>query len=633
MYQVVYSVLWSLNKIILSVTFALISWIFELFNKIGLDNKIIEVLFPFTEKISDSFVLIGSILTLLLFLMSIFLMIFPFSDIEPPAENAYQLVFRFALALLFVNFFRDFFEVYIFGSVKYTRNVSNGVSKNVTGFVNIIFDYYNSTYPNIGTSLKNYFQSIIKEYLNEFSNYNSADFLSKMCNVSIIILAACLFLFNLIKFLIFHFEKLLFTKVLLYLFPIPCCTLVTKKTSTVFMNYLKLIIINSCSLIFNLFMMYTIAAGLINLSKLQTDNSYSDEWQSLGNGLINNSFFSSTGFDRTVYLLLAMLIFTGAIKVAKKGSQYISQLFQTNGMVDTIRDGLGAVGAVVGTSMLALRTVNRGGGKSAMSGKMGTGDTDGMKAKADLQKQYNDSLADKSYMNGMTDAQKTHYMNYRKGSNGFDGISPKEAFALVNNDSKNLDRQINQAANENGLTKQENEDLKEMIGKNSEAFDNPNKAIDTGLDNIMMNRIANSGFSENEQALARQYYGNNKGKGYSPQEAYQFGSAKAINEIKNAMSNGATEESISKVTQSFQNNQITGSQFSSAVEKCANEQITGSQFNHISNTLGNGNYDIDASLKSIQRHNGTQSNMVDSTKTEPSPKPGSASNYNNPNSK
>lgn len=303
-----------LVHLIMNITVLLCNWIFELIDSTELSDTQITSTFSILDNISDAFVTIGFALALVILFVSLFQYLFPYLDIDMGDEHPIQSIVRFGLALLLVFEFKKFFNDVIF---------KNGIS--------VIFSYFNDE---LGTqNVLSYFKNNILNTLQSFFG-NAIDYI---VNFIIAILFMGMFLINAFKFCVYHFEKMFLTQLLIYLSPAACATIASKKTSTVFKSYMNLLTTNCVCLIMNILIVKLVANGLTNIESSAFSSLFSSTTA------INN-LTSSIAFAQTRQFVVGMMLLTAALKVGKKMSVYVGSLFQVNGMSDSIRDGLGALG-------------------------------------------------------------------------------------------------------------------------------------------------------------------------------------------------------------------------------------------------------------------------------------------------
>ena len=303
-------------------------WIFQLIDCVGLsrssffgavDRDFITNIFPKLNNFTADFTSIGYFIAFVLFVFGLFMLLFPYSDFEPPADNAFQLVFRFGVALIMVFGFEKFFLDVIYDQL-----------------IVPMFNYFNGA---VGVT-KSVWEGT-QWFLDTLIGRISAGFTSSIgqfINLVLVIIFGLMFIVQAFKFTIYHYEKLFFTRLLIYCIPIASGTLATKKSSAIFKNYFNMLLVNCISLVINVFICGLIMSGLLNVNSAATLAATDLETQ------FNGGLFLTC----TKTFIAGLMLLTAALKVGKKMSIYISQLFNMNGMSDAVRDGLGMFTMAVG---------------------------------------------------------------------------------------------------------------------------------------------------------------------------------------------------------------------------------------------------------------------------------------------
>ena len=350
---IVNSILSALVQFFLNGTSFLIQKIFSLIDYFsivdsgqwGKKGDFILQIFPKLDDFIGDFRSIGYFIAFTLFVFGLFMMLFPYMDFEPPAQNPFQLVFRFGFSLLMISSFYAFFRDVIYNKL----------------FV-VMFKYF---YDAVGISSKDHMNSFPGVVASILSGITTPTVL-EIINSLMIVVFCIIFVIDAFKFLVFHLEKLFLTRFLLYTAPIFCGTLASKKQSQIFKNYINMLLVNLTTIVINVIFCGIVMDGLININNTASLTHISG----LGNFV-----------DCFKVYCCGLMLLTAVLKVGKKLSVYVSQLFGVSGMADSIRDGMGSVGSMalmMGRSV--YRGVSHGGsghGKSNNGGNKKATDTTG----------------------------------------------------------------------------------------------------------------------------------------------------------------------------------------------------------------------------------------------------------------
>ena len=343
MFNIVSNIIYSITQFLLNAIALIMNWIFQLIDCVGLsrssffgavDRDFITNIFPKLNNFTADFTSIGYFIAFVLFVFGLFMLLFPYSDFEPPADNAFQLVFRFGVALIMVFGFEKFFLDVIYDQL-----------------IVPMFNYFNGA---VGVT-KSVWEGT-QWFLDTLIGRISAGFTSSIgqfINLVLVIIFGLMFIVQAFKFTIYHYEKLFFTRLLIYCIPIASGTLATKKSSAIFKNYFNMLLVNCISLVINVFICGLIMSGLLNVNSAATLAATDLETQ------FNGGLFLTC----TKTFIAGLMLLTAALKVGKKMSIYISQLFNVNGMSDAVRDGLGMFTMAVG---YAGHMISQRGMKNAM---------------------------------------------------------------------------------------------------------------------------------------------------------------------------------------------------------------------------------------------------------------------------
>lgn len=361
MTNILAKIIYSLNSLICELLAAIMDWIFSLINEVGLDVSAITDLFKAKNIIfiQDSLKTIGTWLALLFFVWGIFQFLFPSSEVDLPADNPFLLVLRFAMSILFVNYFYNFYQDVVYDKL-----------------IVPIFDAFNNGLL-VGKNSDALADNAEKAFGSMTSGFEFAE-LQQIVNLLLIIVFAGIFVVAAIKFVIYHFERLFEATILLYFSPVAASTYTLKPMSQIFKTYIKLLLQQGICLIMNIITTKLVMAGLVNLNGASA--SLWNAKEMVGEGAFGNEI--------KTYVIYMMLL-TACLNVGKKASVYVAQLFGQSGMSDTIKNGFGTVGttvatlagATMGLSKLVQHIKSRGGKDS--SGKDGSkkpADTDNLKA-------------------------------------------------------------------------------------------------------------------------------------------------------------------------------------------------------------------------------------------------------------
>ncbi len=336
MFNIVSEIIYNLNKIICNIIGAIIGWLFELVESVGLSINRIVTSFPGLDKtVYGTVVVVGCTLTLLFFIFGILQFLFPNSEVDLPAENPFLLVFRFIVSLLLVINFKTFF---------------------IDVFVDKLFiPVFNDISTNFETKSGNYW---LNNIIAEIESLDSST-LAQIVNFVIIILFGLTFLISTVKFVIYHFERLFELTFLIYVSPLACSTYTHKALSPMFKNYIKLMVEQAICIIFNLIIVKLIINGLYTINTTTMLGKTADRLTENASLLSDvNSYFLGT----TKNYIIQMLFLTAILSVGKKMSVKVGQVLGVNGMSDTVRGGLGAIGAIGGFA--AHSVMHRGGNNS-----------------------------------------------------------------------------------------------------------------------------------------------------------------------------------------------------------------------------------------------------------------------------
>lgn len=352
MFNIVSEIIYNLNKIICNIIAAIIGWLFDLVESVGLSINRIIASFPGLDKtVYGTVVVVGCTLTLLFFVFGILQFLFPNSEVDLPAENPFLLVFRFIVSLLLVINFKTFF---------------------IDVFVNKLFiPVFNDISTNFETKSGNYW---LNNIIAEIESLDSST-LAQIVNFVIIILFGLTFLISTIKFVIYHFERLFELTFLIYVSPLACSTYTHKALSPMFKNYIKLMVEQALCIIFNLVIVKLIINGLQTINTTTMLGKTAERLTENGSLLSDTkSYFLGT----TKNYVIQMLFLTAILSVGKKMSVKVGQVLGVNGMSDTVRGGLGAIGAIGGFA--AHSVMHRGGSNNTSTKPVSTSGNNGTAA-------------------------------------------------------------------------------------------------------------------------------------------------------------------------------------------------------------------------------------------------------------
>ena len=344
MFNIVSEIIYNLNKIICNIIAAIIGWLFDLVESVGLSINRIIASFPGLDKtVYGTVVVVGCTLTLLFFVFGILQFLFPNSEVDLPAENPFLLVFRFIVSLLLVINFKTFF---------------------IDVFVDKLFiPVFNDISTNFETKSGNYW---LNNIIAEIESLDSST-LAQIVNFVIIILFGLTFLISTIKFVIYHFERLFELTFLIYVSPLACSTYTHKALSPMFKNYIKLMVEQALCIIFNLVIVKLIINGLQTINTTTMLGKTAERLTENGSLLSDaKSYFLGT----TKNYVIQMLFLTAILSVGKKMSVKVGQVLGVNGMSDTVRGGLGAIGAIGGFA--AHSVMHRGGSNNTSTKPVST---------------------------------------------------------------------------------------------------------------------------------------------------------------------------------------------------------------------------------------------------------------------
>lgn len=331
MFSILSSILYSLNAIICEILALIIEWIFKLIDIVGIDTKKVTTLFSNAEMSSllSIFKTVGVWLALLFFVWGIFQFLFPSTEIELPADNPFMLVFRFVLSLLFVNYFYSFYNDQIYERL-------------ITPIFNAVNTGLKST--------QKYTEYLGTSALGSLLSGFSFTSLQQIVNLIITIVFMGVFVVSAFKFVIYHFERLFEATILLYFSPVAASTYTLKPTSTIFKTYIKMLVQQGICLIVNIMTTKLILAGLLRLNSTAEVSAW-DITKILQGGLFGKD---------TKNFVINMMILTACLNVGKRASVYVAQLMGMNGMADSVKNGLGALGFLGGIAMGGLRHAPEG---------------------------------------------------------------------------------------------------------------------------------------------------------------------------------------------------------------------------------------------------------------------------------
>lgn len=344
MTNILAKIIYSLNSLICELLAAIMDWIFSLINEVGLDVSAITDLFKAKNIIfiQESLKTIGTWLALLFFVWGIFQFLFPSSEVDLPADNPFLLVLRFAMSILFVNYFYNFYQDIVYDKL-----------------IVPIFDAFNNGLL-VGKNSDALADNAEKAFGSMTSGFEFAE-LQQIVNLLLIIVFAGIFVIAAFKFVIYHFERLFEATILLYFSPVAASTYTLKPMSQIFKTYIKLLLQQGICLIMNIITTKLVMAGLVNLNGASA--SLWNAKEMVGEGAFGNEI--------KTYVIYMMLL-TACLNVGKKASVYVAQLLGQNGMSDSVKNGLGALGFLGGAAMGGLRAA--GGGLKSLSkgGKNGS---------------------------------------------------------------------------------------------------------------------------------------------------------------------------------------------------------------------------------------------------------------------
>lgn len=331
MFSILSSILYSLNAIICEILALIIEWIFKLIDIVGIDTTKVTTLFSNAEMSSllSIFKTVGVWLALLFFVWGIFQFLFPSTEIELPADNPFMLVFRFVLSLLFVNYFYSFYNDQIYERL-------------ITPIFNAVNTGLKST--------QKYTEYLGTSALGSLLSGFSFTSLQQIVNLIITIVFMGVFVVSAFKFVIYHFERLFEATILLYFSPVAASTYTLKPTSTIFKTYIKMLVQQGICLIVNIMTTKLILAGLLRLNSTAEVSAW-DITKILQGGLFGKD---------TKNFVINMMILTACLNVGKRASVYVAQLMGMNGMADSVKNGLGALGFLGGIAMGGLRHAPEG---------------------------------------------------------------------------------------------------------------------------------------------------------------------------------------------------------------------------------------------------------------------------------
>ena len=309
----------------------IIIFIFKLIDIVGIDTKKVTTLFSNAEMSSllSIFKTVGVWLALLFFVWGIFQFLFPSTEIELPADNPFMLVFRFVLSLLFVNYFYSFYNDQIYERL-------------ITPIFNAVNTGLKST--------QKYTEYLGTSALGSLLSGFSFTSLQQIVNLIITIVFMGVFVVSAFKFVIYHFERLFEATILLYFSPVAASTYTLKPTSTIFKTYIKMLVQQGICLIVNIMTTKLILAGLLRLNSTAEVSAW-DITKILQGGLFGKD---------TKNFVINMMILTACLNVGKRASVYVAQLMGMNGMADSVKNGLGALGFLGGIAMGGLRHAPEG---------------------------------------------------------------------------------------------------------------------------------------------------------------------------------------------------------------------------------------------------------------------------------
>lgn len=363
MFNIVSEIIYNLNKIICNIIAAIIGWLFDLVESVGFSINRIITSFPGLDKtVYGTVVVVGCALTLLFFVFGILQFLFPNSEVDLPAENPVVLVFRLVVSLLLVMNFKTFF---------------------IDVFVDkLIIPVFNDISTNFKTVTDNYW---LNNIIAEIESLDSST-LAQIVNFVIIILFGLTFLISTIKFVIYHFERLFELTFLIYVSPLACSTYTHKALSPMFKNYIKLMAEQALCIIFNLIIVKLIINGLQTINTTTMLGKTAERLTANGSLLSDaNSYFLGT----TKNYVIQMLFLTAILSVGKKMSVKVGQVLGVNGMSDTVRGGLGVIGAIGG---FATHSVMHRGGNNNNSVKPANTNNNGSTAADTFAEKIGDSV-------------------------------------------------------------------------------------------------------------------------------------------------------------------------------------------------------------------------------------------------
>lgn len=528
MFNIISNIIFNINKIVCYVIAALIGWLFELVENVGISVDRVVASFPgLNTTVYDTVAVVGYTLALLFFAFGLMQFVFPNTEIDLPSENPVTAVFRFVVAVIFVAYFKTFF---------------------LDIFVNKLFiPIFNELNTNFAkVSEPEYWFSTL---IGSLESYNTST-LSQIVNLIIIILFGITLLINSVKFVIYHFERLFELTFLIYVSPLACSTYTHKALSPIFKNYIKLIVEQALCIIFNLIIVKLMINGINSadtismLAKGSKDALVAATNPSLAENVA--SYF----VDTTRNYVVQMLLLTAILSVGKKMSVKIGQVLGINGMSDVVRPGLGMLGAVGGFAAHSIMHSGHGGGNG------GSGDVKPSNTSAVADEKSNKfASAVEKFVYATTGSATTAAVAGKAAYKASQPLTKAQAkMQNTANDIKNRASEIAQeqdanAADTDSVNANPNQDKENQNGTDTQNAQNPN--MDKNAEGKETNQVPNGDKNADGKETNQVPNGNQNGEKPNTQQnpngkETEKANANSINKNENSPTANTTNNGMNK---------------------------------------------------------------------------------------